>query len=101
MARFANGSYAIAICDRCGFQYSYLSLKKEWNGFRTCIECWEEKHPQLDPIFPPTEPQALSEPRPAQFEPMDVPVGPFIFPFIQNNLLQAITQTGIVDVEIT
>jgi hypothetical protein len=101
MARFANGSYAIAICDRCGFQYPYLTLRKEWNGFRTCTECWEPKEPQLDPIFPPTEPQALAVPRPDRIEPMDVPVGPSIFPFIQNNLLQAVTQVGIVTVEIT
>lgn len=101
MARFANGSYSIAICDRCGFQYPYLTLKKEWNGFKTCIECWEPKHPQLDPIFPPTEPQAIVQPRPDRIEPMDVPVGPFIFPFVQNNILQAITQVGVVTVEIT
>jgi len=27
---FAVGTHSQAICDRCGFQYSYLDLKKEW-----------------------------------------------------------------------
>jgi len=98
MGLFANGKYAIAICDRCGFQYDYHLLAKEWNGLRTCTECWESKHPQLDPIFPPPEPQALVAPRPSRIEPMDVPVGTDIFPFIQYNLLQMITQVGVVEV---
>lgn len=101
MTRFAVGSRSQAICDRCGFQYDYLQLRQEWNGLRTCPECWEIKHPQLDPIYPPTEPQALLNPRPDRIEPMDVPVGYDIFPFVENNLLQAVTQLGVVTVEIT
>ena len=101
MSRFAYGSRAIALCDRCGFQYKYLQLQREWNGLRTCPECWEAKHPQLMPIFPPTEPQALMDPRPSRFEPMDVPVGDSIFPFIQNSLLQGVTSIGLVKVGIT
>jgi len=98
MAKFAVGKQSQAICDRCGFQYDYLQLKKEWTGFKTCIECWEAKHPQLDPIYPPTEPQALYEPRPDVKEIMAVPVGPFIFPFVENDLLQMITQVGVVEI---
>jgi hypothetical protein len=98
MARFASGQFAIAICDRCGLQYPYRDLKKQWNGFRNCYECWDAKHPQLDPIFPPTEPQALSEPRPSRYEPMDVPVGQEIFPFIDHKSLQGITSVGIVTI---
>ena len=101
MTRFAYGSYAVAICDRCGFQYDYLQLRKEWNGLKTCAECWEVKHPQLSPIYPPTEPQALYEPRLSRNEPMDVPVQDWQFPFLQNSLLQGITQVGVVTVEIT
>ena len=101
MAKFAIGKQSQAICDRCGFQYDYLQLKKEWTGFKTCIECWETKHPQLDPIYPPTEPQALYEPRPAVKEIMDVPVGDQIFPFIENTTTQMVMQMGIVTVEIT
>ena len=58
-------------------------------------------HPQLMPIFPPTEPQALLEPRLSRKEPMDVPIGDWEFPFLENSLLQGITQVGVVDVEIT
>jgi hypothetical protein len=101
MTRFAYGSRAIALCDRCGFQYKYLELKKEWNGLKTCTECWETKHPQLMPIFPPTEPQALLEPRLSRKEPMDVPVGNEEFPFLQNSYLQGVMQIGIVTVGIT
>jgi len=101
MTRFAVGFQSKAICDRCGFMYTYLQLKLEWNGLRTCPECWETKHPQLDPIYPPTEPQALLNPRPDRKEPIDVPVGYDIFPFVQYNLLQGVMQLGVPEVEIT
>ena len=61
---FASGKYAIAICERCGFQYKYLTLKKEWTGFRVCPECYEPKHPQLAPIHNVSAPEALRFPRP-------------------------------------
>lgn len=101
MARYATGAYSVAICDRCGLQYDYMQLRKEWNGFRTCPECWEPKHPQLDPAYPPPEPQAIYEPRPDRIEPMDVYVGDQIFPPLENDLLQAITSVGTVTVSIT
>lgn len=101
MARFAQGAASVAICDRCGLQYPFTTLKKQWNGFKNCVQCWDSKHPQLDPIYPPTEPQALFEPRPSRVEPIDVPVGQNIFPFILNKSLQGITSVGIVTVEIT
>ena len=50
MARYAKGVHAKAICDRCGLSYPYLSIRAEWNGLRTCPECWDYKHPSLDPI---------------------------------------------------
>lgn len=101
MARFAQGAYAVALCDRCGLQYPYTTLKKQWNGFKNCVQCYDSKHPQLEPIYPPTEPQAIYEPRPSRVEPMDVPVGQDIFPFILNTSLQGITSVGTVRVEIT
>ena len=61
---YASGKFAIALCDRCGFQYKLLDLQKEWNGLKTCSECFESKHPQLDPNTSPSDPQALYEPRP-------------------------------------
>jgi hypothetical protein len=59
------------------------------------------KHPQLDPIYPPTEPQALLNPRPDRIEPMSVPVGQDIFPFIENVSTQVIGVVGMVTVEVS
>jgi len=61
---FANGKFALAICDRCGQQYKYLELKQEWNGLFTCPECFESKHPQLDPPYHPADAVALRDARP-------------------------------------
>lgn len=72
---FATGKYALGICDRCGQQYELLQLKKEWNGLFTCPECWEPKHPQLDPPYHAADAVAVKNPRPARIEPMTVYVG--------------------------
>ena len=72
---FATGKYSVAICDRCGQQYPYLELKQEWNGLFTCPECFEPKHPQLDPPYHPADPEAIHDPRPARQEPVTVFVG--------------------------
>ena len=61
---YAQGKYARAICDRCGFDVPYLDLKKEWTGFKVCGECYEPKSPQLDPPHHATDPEALYQPRP-------------------------------------
>ena len=66
---YASGKHSIAICDRCGFQYKYTQLREEWNGFRVCSECFEPKHPQLEPVRHLADPEALRHPRP------DVPPG--------------------------
>ena len=72
---FAVGKYSLALCDRCGQQYKYLELQKEWNGLFTCSECFEPKHPQLDPPYHAADPEALQDPRPARREPVTVFVG--------------------------
>lgn len=51
MARYASGKNALAICDRCGFQYKLRELKEEveagnLTGLLTCPECWDADHPQ-------------------------------------------------------
>tara|TARA_R100000278_G_scaffold24127_1_gene22306 strand:+ start:2091 stop:2798 length:708 start_codon:yes stop_codon:yes gene_type:complete len=75
MAVFASGKYALAICDRCGQQYKFLQLKKEWNGLQVCPECYESKHPQLEPKDDSADAQALPFTRPARLEPVTVFVG--------------------------
>ena len=60
---YALGKYSKGQCDRCGFVYKYLQLKTEWNGLKVCSECYEPKHPQLEPVPTPTDPEALVQPR--------------------------------------
>jgi hypothetical protein len=80
-------------------QYKYLALKEEWEGLRTCPECWEEKHPQLGPFKVPAEPQALYKARPQADLPLTVPVGQnHVFPPWRNGPLQLITVIGTVKV---
>ena len=62
---YASGRYSVAICDTCGFRYKYTKLRKEWTGFRVCSECYEPKHPQLNPPRHLVDPQALKNPRPS------------------------------------
>ena len=67
--RFATGHKAIAICDRCGFQYKLKQLKTEVVKQKkyellVCPECWTPDHPQLMlGTFPVDDPQALRNPR--------------------------------------
>jgi len=70
MATFATGKYAVALCDRCGQQYKFTQLKQEWNGLKTCPECFEPKHPQLDPGYHAADAEALPWARPARQEPV-------------------------------
>jgi NAD-dependent SIR2 family protein deacetylase len=63
-AGFASGKFAIALCDQCGQRYQLNTLIKDWMGFKVCPECYEPKHPQLEPKRSITEPQALYQPRP-------------------------------------
>lgn len=64
MAGYAVGKQSLAICDRCGQRYFLRELKKEWTGFKVCQECYEPKHPQLEPKRGINEPIAVYEPRP-------------------------------------
>ena len=61
---FALGKYSYGVCDRCGFRTKYLDLRMEWTGFKVCSECFEPKHPQLEPVRHMADPQALRHPRP-------------------------------------
>lgn len=67
--RFTNGIRAIAICDRCGFQFKLKTLRMEVVKQRkyqvlVCNECWTPDHPQLMlGTFPVEDPQALRNPR--------------------------------------
>ena len=96
--KFATGQYALALCDRCGQQYDYIELRQEWNGLRVCPECFEEKHPQLEPHPVPFEPEALRDPRPDRKEPVEILVGQNTFPLFTNTSIQGISSVGKVEV---
>ncbi len=74
-AGYASGKFAIALCDQCGQRFKLLELIKDWKGFKVCNECYEPKHPQLEPKRNITEPQALYQPRPEKRMAVTVYVG--------------------------
>jgi hypothetical protein len=67
--RYASGKIAIAICDRCGFQFRLRNLKEEIiktkrYNILVCQECWDPDQPQLQlGMYPVDDPQALRNPR--------------------------------------
>lgn len=67
----ASGYASIAICDRCNFKVSYMSLEPDGNsmGLQVCPECRDPKNPWK---LKPEEPDAicLKYPRP------DTPLAP-------------------------
>jgi hypothetical protein len=64
-------SWALGLCDRCGFAFKLNELKYEIydqrpNGLRVCSVCLDVDNPQLQlgrmgPIY---DPQSLEDPRP-------------------------------------
>lgn len=99
--KFATGQYALALCDRCGQQYDYTSLRKEWTGLRVCPQCYEPKHPQLEPRSVPFEPEALWHPRPDRKEPVEILVGQNIFPLFTKTSIQGISSVGRIEISVT
>ena len=61
---YASGKYAYFICDNCGFKYPYKTASISWDNFRVCVECYEPKHPQLDPPPVSVDAETLWKPRP-------------------------------------
>jgi len=68
--QFALGKRALAVCDRCGFQYKLkelkpLTIKTKNVNTMVCPTCWEPDHPQLRlGMYVVQDPQALRNPRP-------------------------------------
>jgi hypothetical protein len=82
---YASGKFAKALCDRCAFEYKLHQLKTEWNGLKVCPQCYEPKHPQLEPLTATADPEALYEPRPNN----DVEVGEGYVVVIYNSLTRS------------
>ena len=66
MARYASGKKAWGYSDRSGFRYRLSEMMTEWTGAKVGPDEYEPKHPQLEPIKPGPDPQALYKPRPDQ-----------------------------------
>ena len=49
---YAKGTHSLAVCDRCGWAYPYLSMMVEWNNLKVCPECYEPRQPQPRPEVP-------------------------------------------------
>ena len=43
------------------FRYRLRDMRKEWNGLLVGKDEWEEKHPQLEPLRVPPDPQAIEK----------------------------------------
>lgn len=54
---------ALAVCDRCGFQFYHSQLQETWDGLLVDAKCFEERHPQ-DFIRGVPERIAIRDPRP-------------------------------------
>ena len=61
---YALGKFAKGLCDRCAFEFKLSELREEWNGAKVCPDCYEPKHPQLEPLTATADPEALYRPRP-------------------------------------
>lgn len=109
MSGFALGKRALAVCDRCGFQYNLkqlkpLTIKTKQVNILVCPTCWEPDQPQLQlGMYVVEDPQALRNPRPdtSYSESRDIqwgwdPVG-LNNPLELNNLSNNLVATGIVN----
>jgi hypothetical protein len=36
-------------CDRCGFRKYASECRKQWDGWFVCKDCYDDKHPSLEP----------------------------------------------------
>jgi len=71
MSTYHLGKWKVC-CDRCGFEFLNTELRTEWNGLRTCRDCWEPRHPQ-DKLRGRKDKQAPPWTRP---EPPEIDVSP-------------------------
>ena len=75
---FAAAKHAYGICDICSQRYRLKTLQTQWDGMKACYQCFDTKHPQLDPPHVRPDPQAILQPRP------DVSIVPSAFTVYTN-----------------
>lgn len=86
---YASGKFSYGVCDRCGFRTSYLKMRMEWTGFKVCSECYEPKHPQLEPPHHLTDPESLRQARP------EIPLPQAQLGLVRTTGPQTVTDTGV------
>lgn len=68
-----NNPQAEAICDRCGFRFNHVDLRKsvEWRGtklvqrsFLNCEKCQDVPNDQMRTNYIPADPVPVRNPRP-------------------------------------
>ncbi len=99
MARYARGTHALAICQRCGFRVDYLKLKEEWTGLWVCPDCYEPKHPQLETPRVRGDAEALRHPSPEVKNVRVLTVGASLFHFENPHPVSMSATIGAVEVE--
>lgn len=57
------GSHNI-ICDICGQKYKSKDCKKQWNNLITCFNCYNSKHPVLEPLPAVIDAKPIKDARP-------------------------------------
>lgn len=55
-------------CPRCGKKFKREHAKKEWTGQIVCNNCWDPKHPYLDPLPIPIDSLPVPDARPRAHE---------------------------------
>ena len=87
---YASGKRAYGISDRSGRRYRLRDMRKEWTGSLVGPDEFEAKHPQLLPLKPFPDPQALRNPRPDQVESKSkvlLELNPFFVSVVDSNQL--------------
>lgn len=64
-----KGSYNV-MCDQCGQKYKNDFCKLQWDNLFVCINCFDPKHPWLEPLPIPIDalPVPLARPRPVEID---------------------------------
>lgn len=75
MSSYAYGKRAWGICDQCGQRYLLNNLFTQWNALKVCKECYDPKHPQLEPRRNVSDAIALYQPRPTPDDQFGVYIG--------------------------
>ena len=91
---YAIGKKSKGMWDRCGLEYPYMQLRKEWNNLKVCPECFEIKHPQLEPRQKKVDPEALFDARSDN----DVETSDFA---VYTNYKEGIIGTSLTSFEVT